>query len=213
MKNYKVAVILISGLLLASCGVNDQRNADNNDTIYKQSGNTMNRTDRFDLYNENNNNEQFGFVREVKSAVPGERTDQGNQDSLNWEQTARTISRLIVGLPKVQDTSVVVTDQEVLISYKTNDDRNDKTSRTDTADQVKRTAESVVPGWYHIYVTDDPALRQYVENIASLNPTTANKRETVNDTVRMMKDSSPQGHDLNENENPNGVREHNKISK
>lgn len=185
-----ISALAMSGILLSACGGNDQQIADN-DSVYKKSGNTMNQTDRNDLYNESNDNQHYGFVRQVKNPVPGESTNINAGDVVTREQLANQISKLTVGLPDVNDSSVVVTDAEVLIAYQA--DTSDKRSRARVADQVKKTAESAVPKWFGIYVTDDPTLRQNVENIASMTPNQANTDKAVKDTVRMMKENSPQG--------------------
>lgn len=193
-----IPALAISGILISACGVNDQQIAEN-DAVYEENGNTVDRTDRIDSYNESNDNRNFGFVREVKSPVPGESTNINPGDIVSREQVASQISKLTVGLPDVNDSSVVVTDKEVLIAYQA--DTSDERSRAEVADQVKKTAESAVPKWFGIYVTDDPALRQYVENIASMTPNRANTDKAVRDTVRMMKNSSPQGrNDTNMNQ-------------
>ncbi|RWR06970.1 YhcN/YlaJ family sporulation lipoprotein [Siminovitchia fortis] len=201
MKTAGVASIVLSVMILGACAANERETA-NNDAVYKESGNTVNRDDRHDLYNRSNNNNKYGFVREVKSPVPGETADIGRGDTLDREKTASMISKMTVALPNVLDSSVVVTDAEVLISYKLSE--TDNKTRFETADQVKKTAMSVVPRWYHVYVTDDPALRQYVENIGSINPYTANKNKAITDTIRMMKESSPQGRKVSDTENENG---------
>ncbi|RST77764.1 sporulation protein [Siminovitchia acidinfaciens] len=188
-------------MILGACAVNERQTAEN-DAVYKKSGNTINRDDRHDLYNPSNNDNNFGFVREVKSPVPGETAKFNRNDAMDREKTASMISKMTVALPNVLDSSVVVTDAEVLIAYKLSE--TDKKSRFDTADQVKKTAMSAVPRWYHVYVTDDPALRQYVENIASMKPNSADKDQTVRSTVRMMKESSPQGRKMSDTENENG---------
>ncbi|GIN19825.1 MAG TPA: sporulation protein [Bacillus bacterium] len=201
MKSARVVSIVLSVMILGACAANERQTAEN-DAVYKESGNTMNRDDRHDLYNRSNNDNNYGFVREVKSPVPGKTADFERNDTIDREKTARTISKMTVALPNVLDSSVVVTDSEVLISYKLSE-TDDKT-RFETADQVKKTAMSAVPRWYHVYVTDDPALRQYVENIGSIDPYTANKNKAVRDTIRMMKESSPQGRKMSDTENENG---------
>ena len=71
---------------------------------------------------------------------------------LNREQVANIISQFSTDIPNVNDVATLVTDQEVLIAYKT-----DSKNRNLTADQVKKTAMSVVPRYYHVYVTDKKA--------------------------------------------------------
>lgn len=193
-----IPALAISGILFSACGANDRQIAEN-DAVYEDNGNTVNRTDRIDLYNESNNNQNFGFVREVKNPVPGESTNINPGDIVSREQLANQIGKLTVGLPNVNDSSVVVTDKEALIAYQA--DTSDERSRAEVADQVKKTAESALPRWFGIYVTDDPSLRQYVENIASMTPNRANTDKAVRDTVKMMKKNSPQGrNDTNMNQ-------------
>lgn len=194
MKKIKIITLLSAAFLLTACGAEERRvaNTDDDQTIYKQSGNTMNQDDRHDLYNESNNNSnRYGFVREVKSPVPGESADITAQDGPQREQLARSISKMTVALPDVLDSSVVVTDEEVLVSYKTNG--GDQNNRKEIADQVKKTALSVVPRWYNVYISDNPAHRQYVENIASMGPYNQSNHKAIRDTVEMMKKDSPQG--------------------
>lgn len=201
MKKSGVAAVALSVMILGACAANERETAEN-DAVYQESGNTLNRDNRHDLYNPSNNNNNFGFVREVKSPVPGETANFNRNDTIDREKIASMISKMTIDLPNVLDSSVVVTDEEVLIAYKLSE--TDKKSRFETADQVKRTAMSAVPRWYHVYVTDAPALRQYVENIASMNPNSANIEKTIRQTVRMMKESSPQGRKMSDTENENG---------
>ncbi|MBS4222900.1 YhcN/YlaJ family sporulation lipoprotein [Lederbergia citrea] len=203
MKHKWIVPIFISTLVLAACGANDRRVAEN-DHLYHKSGNSIDVAEHGDIYNDNRNqanNDLFGFVRQVKSPVPGETIDT-KPIRINREQTANNISKMAVNLPNVQDASVLVTDQEVLVAYLINN--TDEKVRFETADQVKKIAISAVPRWFHIYVTDDPALRQNVENIASMNARSTNKDKTVRDTVNLMLERSPQGRHLNKGENANG---------
>jgi len=199
----------ISTAMLSACTANNNDVAENGGP-YRDNGNTINVTDDTDINNNNgqnrrqgrNNNDNFGFVRQVKSENQGNTVDAESMQWLDWESMADVISRMAVSLPDIEDSSVLVTDQEVLIAYNTN--QKDDQARMEKADQVKRTAMSVVPRWYHVYVTDDQSLRQNVENIASMNTTSRHKDETVRDTVRLMLERSPQGYKMSEGENANG---------
>lgn len=63
---------------------------------------------------------------------------------------------------------------------------------------------SVVPRWFHVYVTDDTSLRQDVKNIAYMDSNSQNKEETIKGLVKRMLSRSPQGRKVNDGENPNG---------
>lgn len=203
LKKQWIAVISISSALLVGCGANNNRLNDN-DRLYPKNGNTISVSDENEIYNRNQSadNENFGFVRQVKNPVPGKSSDTKPVKWMDREKTAHMISTMTVGLPNVIDSSVVVTDQEVLIAYAVSD--KGKKARFETADQVKKTAMSAIPRWYHVYVTDDPTLRQDVENIASMNTTFTQKDRTVKNTVMRMLESSPQGRKMNDGENANG---------
>lgn len=73
-----------------------------------------------------------------------------------------------------------------------------------TADQVKKTAMSVVPRFYHVYVTDNKVLMRDVENLANLDSTSRNSRNLVTGLVAQMK-KSPQGQRMNPSEDENGL--------
>ncbi|HZG70842.1 MAG TPA: YhcN/YlaJ family sporulation lipoprotein [Chondromyces sp.] len=167
--------------------LNDNGNNNNNNNGNNDNRNNNNR------HNNNNNSKAFGYVRQQSSPVPGETISQKDMPTLDREKTADAISRLCLSNPGVKDSAVLVTDEEVLIAYDT--DANTKKDRQYTAEQVRRTAESVVPSWYHIYVTDDTALRRDIENIASMDATRRNAHDTIDRTVKLMKEDSPQGQD------------------
>lgn len=200
---------MLSVALLAACSNNNNgKNVAENPTVYKKNGNTVNRNERVDMYNKGlektsaDRQNEFGYVRHVKSPVPGQNIKYQDIYTLNREKVADAISKLAVTNPKVHDAATLVTDEEVLIWYKT--DAKSKKDRNNVADQVKKTAFSTVPRWYHVYVTDNPTLKQYVENISYMKSSDANKERVIRQTVKMMLDSSPQGYKMSTGENENG---------
>jgi ribosomal protein S17E len=129
----------------------------------------------------------------------GDNTANDHYSALDREQVANIISQLSVDIPNVNDVATLVTDQEVLIAYDT-----DSKNRNMTADQVKKTAMSVVPRYYHVYVSDNKVLMRDVENLANLDSTSRNARNTVNGLIKQMK-KSPQGQRMNSSEDENGL--------
>lgn len=194
--------------LVACSNNNNGKNVAENPAVYKKNGNTVNRNERVDMYNKGlektsaDRQNEFGYVRHVKSPVPGQNIKYQDIYTLNREKVADAISKLAVTNPKVHDAATLVTDEEVLIWYKT--DAKSKKDRNNVADQVKKTAFSTVPRWYHVYVTDNPTLKQYVENISYMKSSDANKERVIRQTVKMMLDSSPQGYKMSTGENENG---------
>lgn len=203
MKKLAIILGLTAITALAGCS-NDVGN--NRDDIYEESGNTINvNNKRNELYNEGgrevrNMSTDFGYVRHQKSPIMGDKNANDHYTALNREQLAHIISTYSSDIPNVNDVATLVTDQEVLIAYHT-----DTKNRDLTADQVKRTAMSVVPRYYHIYVTDNRALMRDVENLSHLDSTTgATARSSINSVIRQMK-KSPQGARMSPGEDANGL--------
>ncbi|WP_142383616.1 YhcN/YlaJ family sporulation lipoprotein [Bacillus sp. V5-8f] len=68
----------------------------------------------------------------------------------------------------------------------------DSKNRNYTAEQVKRTALSTVPRYYHVYVSDNMALRQNIENYATLDTRSRDIEYALDKTIKQMQ-KSPQG--------------------
>ncbi|MEH7334178.1 YhcN/YlaJ family sporulation lipoprotein [Neobacillus drentensis] len=179
---------------------------DTKNDIYEESGNTINvNNKRHELYNEGagrgirNVSNNYGYVRHQKSPLMNDNTANNHYTALDREQLANIISKYSTNIHNVNDVATLVTDQEVLIAYDTN-----SKDRNLTADQVKKTAMSVVPRYYHVYVTDNKVLMRDVENLANLDSTSRNTRNLVNGLIKQMK-KSPQGSRMNTTEDENGL--------
>lgn len=200
MKKSIVILGLCSMTALAGCGADkDEARGD----IYQESGNTINvNNKRSELYNENgskmkNVSEDFGYVRHQKNPM-GRNNSNGHYEALDREKLANTISKLSTDLPNVNDVATLVTDEEVLVIYDT-----DTKDRNMTADQVKRTALSAVPRFYHVYVSDNKNLMKNLESHAQLDSDSRDVNSIVDKLIEQMK-ASPQGKPINNNENANG---------
>jgi hypothetical protein len=184
------AIIGICGFLMAGCAGNMA--GDGNDTRranQQQNGNQLHvNNSEPELYNQDvsHDDKRFGYVRHQRTGVMGAQQDQPEYE-IDREQFADMISRLSTHIPNVDDVSTLVTDEEVLIVYQT-----DAKDRKDTADQVKKTAMSVVPRWFEIYVSDNPNLRQNVENFATLNTNSDDIDSLLEGVIKQMR-KSPQG--------------------
>jgi hypothetical protein len=206
-------LILIIGLCTIAALTGCSKDMGNRD-VYNESGNTINvNNKRSELYNEGgrsslrNVSNNYGFVRHQKSPVMGDNTANNHYAALNREQVANIISKYSTNIPNVNDVATLVTDQEVLIAYHT-----DAKDRNLAADQVKRTAMSVVPRYYHVYVTDNKSLLRDVQSLASLDSTSRNARNSVNHLIKQMK-KSPQGKRMNASEDENGLTPDDKMNR
>lgn len=176
-------------------------------SLYEKSGTTINVRSRNDLYNEHgvrNGTDSrltnFGYVRHQKSPIPGDTTQYATIPVLNRENVADLISKLCTQLPNVYDVGTLVTDDTVFVVYKT-----DSTNRFETADQVKKTAISVVPRYYHVYVSDNPRMFQDIERFGRLDANSRNVDQILQQTIKDML-KSPQGRKVSSGENENGVQ-------
>ncbi|MFE4705265.1 YhcN/YlaJ family sporulation lipoprotein [Peribacillus simplex] len=151
-----------------------------------------------DYRNNDNKSDDFGFTRTNSATIDG-RNISYKAASIDREQLSDVISKLSVQIPNVNDAATLVTDEEVLVVYDTN-----AKDRTETADQVKRTAMSVVPRYYHVYVSDDyQTLAQDVENFSTLKSGSKGIDYTIEQTIKSML-KSPQGYKMSDEENENG---------
>ncbi|MEH7119782.1 YhcN/YlaJ family sporulation lipoprotein [Neobacillus vireti] len=197
-------LLIIAGLCTLTALSGCSKDSGKND-VYEESGNTINvNNKRNELYNEGagrkirNDSTDYGFVRHQKSPLMNDNTANDHYTALDREQLANIISKYSANIHHVHDVATLVTDQEVLIAYKT-----DSKNRDLTADQVKKTAFSVVPRYYHVYVSDNATLMRDVENLASMDSTGRNSRQSVNSVITQML-KSPQGARLNASEDENG---------
>lgn len=197
MPNLK-ALSLIGLFILSACGTGTAEPKD----IYQENGNTINVSDRNELYNENvrngnDSNTHFGYVRQQRTEDMSYRNNSFTPQ-IDREEVADAISKLTIQLPNVQDAATLVTDEEVLVVYQT-----DSKDRFETADQVKKTALSVVPRYFHVYVSDDPNMVRQIERFGRLDTNTRNIEKMMEQTIQDMK-KSPQGRKLRNGENANG---------
>jgi hypothetical protein len=195
MNKMFMALGLCGIFALTGCNANHMAERD----IYEESGNTINvNTQRSDIYNKTNKNksEDYGYVRHQKNPMA---KSSDLYVAVDREKLADSISKVSTDLPNVHDVATLVTDEEVLIAYAT-----DSKDRNLTADQVKRTAMSFVPRYYHVYVTDNPNLIKNVESYANLSSNSRNADQLVDRLILKMLDS-PQGYITSNNENENGV--------
>jgi hypothetical protein len=182
-----LAVVFV--IVLSGCGGDDQKKMGQE---YKFSRTNVKEENRI---GNNQNYGDFGYMRHMS----GDKVKSGNAvPYLNRQKLADMISDMVLQLPDIKDVGTLVTDEEVLIGYKTtNKDRNA------AADQVKMTAFSVVPRYYHVYVSDEKGMIDKIEQYQALNNDTEDIEGIIDRLIEEMK-KSPQGKKWNYGENENG---------
>ncbi|ENQ3105793.1 YhcN/YlaJ family sporulation lipoprotein [Bacillus cereus] len=98
--------------------------------------------------------------------------------SINKERLAEMITDLTVKLPDVMNAATLVTDDEVFVVYRAN-----TSDPALVADQVQKTALSIVPRYYKGYVSTEQKL---ISQIQGLKSGTLNDKEYAQ-TIDMLK--------------------------
>lgn len=156
----------------------------------------------YDMYDkrdgQNHDQGNFGYVREQASPVKNSQRYNENIAAVDYDEVANVLSKMLVQLPNIEDVATLVTDEEVLIAYKTNSE-----NRNEVANQVSKSALSFVPRFYHVYVSDNPRMIADIERFRMLNVSSPNVDQILENTIEEMR-KSPQGTDLSKDENGNG---------
>jgi Sporulation lipoprotein YhcN/YlaJ (Spore_YhcN_YlaJ) len=166
----KILVCFVTLTFLSGCtfGPSPSRQFEYEDVTYKDEQQRTPKklnttpTDLGDINanNPNNSYKDYGFYRLQKQEVLGKDGDFALK--IDKKQVAKFISYLVVKLPSVDDAITLVTDQEVLIAYRSEGGSEAKEA---VKDQVVKTAMSALPSYYHIYTSND---MQNINNIQEL---------------------------------------------
>ncbi|MDR7072914.1 YhcN/YlaJ family sporulation lipoprotein [Fictibacillus barbaricus] len=185
----KLGMLLFLSIMLTGCGGDDQKKMGQEYKFSKVNVKDENRL------GSNQNTGDFGYMRHES----GDNVKNGNKvPYLNRQKLADMISDMVLQLPNIKDVGTLVTDEEVLIGYKTT-----SKDRNAAADQVKMTAFSVVPRYYHVYVSDEKGMINKIEQYQAMNKDTENIEGVIGRLIQQMK-KAPQGKKWNYGENPNG---------
>ncbi|WP_164462249.1 YhcN/YlaJ family sporulation lipoprotein [Bacillus sp. FJAT-42376] len=200
MKRFRALFIAATFLSAPAC-----QKAEEGQNLTDQNGSTINVNEKTDMYKKTSSEskkeqrtENYGFVRHKKSSL----TDNGQQTEfygINRKELADTISGLAVQLPGIEEAAALVTDEEVLIAY-----RGSGKNRNEMADMVSKTAISVVPRYYHVYISDQPAYFDQLQSYSKMDAQSPDADAIISKLIRQMLNDSPQGKSLNKGENANG---------
>jgi hypothetical protein len=206
LKKTIISLGLGSMLALAACSNNHDQGEgrrmsnspnDNRNTVHPDQVSSPVKYYDEDQRQKKSSSHDFGFVRMNTAEINGKNTAH-QTPSIDREQLAHMISRLCAQMPDVSNVATLVTDEEALVVYRTH-----SKNRFETADQVKKTASSVVPRYFHIYVSDNHALANDIESYANLHTTSKNIDYAIDKTIQQML-KSPQGRKLSDGEDANG---------
>ncbi|WP_052158961.1 YhcN/YlaJ family sporulation lipoprotein, partial [Halobacillus sp. BBL2006] len=140
-----------------------------------------------DSYNDEGLDGQVGYVRFKKDQLDQSK-EKNRQIKVNREQMADMISRMILRYDGFEDVATLVTDNEVLVAYQ----KPENHSREQAADMVQKTAYSLVPSFYHVYVSDDPSAFGDIQSVSTSTVYDEQYEEVIDSIVKKIK-KSPQG--------------------
>ncbi|WP_332633631.1 YhcN/YlaJ family sporulation lipoprotein [Halalkalibacter flavus] len=169
-----------------------------------EQGQTLQRTANYDSHqpngghypinqlNETNDYNHFGYTRYERDLVMG----NGRQPVIPVIDRGRlsdAVTRMVLTNDVVSEAGALVTDKYVLVAYDSQAD-----NREYVADQVKRSALSIVPRYYEVYISDNHDHFDEIERFQHLTSATSDIERTLEQTIEEMKLESPQG-EYNEN--------------
>ncbi|WP_100400121.1 YhcN/YlaJ family sporulation lipoprotein [Bacillus sp. FJAT-44742] len=130
--------------------------------------------------------QHFGMVRHKKNEEALEHTPK-TTDYINRQQSAEGISQMLVKTTPVEEACVLVTNHHVLVAYDTERDDRDV-----VAQQTKMVAEAMVPYYYEVYITDNPAMMEDIERFQTVGPQTRDIQKILSQTIEDMVESTEQ---------------------
>ncbi|MGJ9384097.1 YhcN/YlaJ family sporulation lipoprotein [Salipaludibacillus sp. CF4.18] len=133
---------------------------------------------------------QYGFERHSKKEAQEEEVP--GYAVYDRPLLAESISEMSANLKNVHDAGVLVTGQHVLIAFE-----HSSEDREAVAEQVRKTAKSVVPDYYDIYVSDDVLLMEDIESFEGESSRDIENMRALEQIIERMK-NSPQGDLANE---------------
>ncbi|MFX3625702.1 MAG: YhcN/YlaJ family sporulation lipoprotein [Ectobacillus sp.] len=173
--------------LLAACQTNNAAEVTDRDAIQQEEGGRVLLSNKRDIYERkpmtgkraDYSITKIGYSRQQKRNT----TNAANHVAyVNRENLANIITDMEVRLPDVTDAATMVTDDEVFVVYRAN-----TTNPQLVADQVQKTALSVVPRYYHVYVSNDQKLITQMEGLKSGRLNDKEYAQTIDMLVREMK--------------------------
>jgi hypothetical protein len=190
MKSLFIAAI-IGVVFIAGCNTND-----NTMTERDQIVDELDPSNNYEEPSGDNTNSKIGYVRYTKEQFDNDTVNRNKTFSIDRNEMADMITRIILQNNGFNEVATLVTDQEVLIAY----DRNEETSEGAAADIAKRTAMSIMPSYFEIHVSDNETI---MHDIQSLHNSTTENRDydnTINLIIKEMQKSS-HGNDNQEMKN------------
>jgi len=132
-------------------------------------------------------NDQLGYVHYTQEQFE-QNEDEDRTVTMDKNEMASMITSIILQNEEFDQVATLVTGNEVLIAYE-NDDGMDENNAAEIA---RKTAESVMPRYFDIVVSDNPSLIPDIQSLHISRTTQPNYQNTIDKIIKEMK-KSPQG--------------------
>lgn len=166
MKKQVFSIIGISLVLFMSAcntGTDQSMEMEQSEEVRDQ----LNPNRHYDNQSNQDINHDLGYVRYSKTEMDMQKPSN-HEAKINRSEMAEMITRLILANKGFEEVATLVTDQEVLIAFEKDEDRDSG----ETKEIARKTAESVMPRFYDIYVTDN---KSFMQDIQSLHNSDTNR--------------------------------------
>lgn len=132
-------------------------------------------------------NDQLGYVHYTQEQFEQNRDDD-RVVTMDRNEMASMITSIILRNEDFEQVATLVTGDEVLIAYEI----DEGTDENNAAEIARKTAESVMPRFYDIVVSDNPSLIPDIQSLHISRTTNPNYQNTIDKIIEEM-ESSPQG--------------------
>ncbi|MDC3412355.1 YhcN/YlaJ family sporulation lipoprotein [Aquibacillus sp. 3ASR75-11] len=189
IKKYFFTSLLASTLFVAGCA-NSNNATEQIDQGGIDGGNSGEANDPATLGPTDDTSSRLGYVRYDKDQLDMD-AEQNHAVTIDRHKLADTITRLILRNEGFGDAATLVTDDEVLIAY----DKPDDLDPDEAATIVKKTAMSITPRFYHVYVSDKAVTFRDIQSLKNSTSESDDHQNTLDSIIEDMKEA-PQGEDV-----------------
>lgn len=181
--------LLLTAIILAGCGGTDNA-ADDERNQAEERNQIVEELDPEQETTPSNpsGDDKLGYVRYTKEQIENETEEQHNV-TIDRTNLANMITRIILRNDGFNEAATLVTDDKTLIAYDL-----DELDAARAADMAKKTAVSILPGYFDVYVSDNETLIHDIQSLHNSSVQDNDYDNTINQIIKEMK-KSPQGMD------------------
>ncbi|GAB3803627.1 YhcN/YlaJ family sporulation lipoprotein [Virgibacillus kimchii] len=132
-------------------------------------------------------NDQLGYVHYTQEQFERNQ-DEDKVVTMDRNEMASMITGIILNNEEFEQVATLVSDDEVLIAYEIEGSMDEDNA----AEIARKTAESVMPRYFDIVVSDNPSLIPDIQSLHISETTHPNYQNTIDKIIEEM-ENSPQG--------------------